>query len=132
MNKCILHSFFIKQKTQSSIAACYVTPVRSSTANKALTPRHPCPHSLRGMSGTLFVTLRRGTAGKKADHLKTLFSLGLRRPRDVRELPNDSGIRGSIDKVKHLVRVETSEDVERRIRIETEKRAPRPPIEVKH
>jgi large subunit ribosomal protein L30 len=99
--------------------------------SKALATRG-CFLTIARMSGTLFVTLRRGTAGKTKDHLKTLVGLGLRRPRDVRALPNNSGTRGAIEKVKHLVRVETLESVEERLRVAHEHRALREPIDVKH
>jgi large subunit ribosomal protein L30 len=99
--------------------------------SKALATRG-CFLTIARMSSTLFVTLRRGTAGKTKDHLKTLIGLGLRRPRDVKALPNNSGTRGAIEKVKHLVRVETLESVEERLRVAHEHRALREPIDVKH
>lgn len=49
---------------------------------------------------TLFVTLRRGLAGKKAVYLATLKSLGLRKPRQVVEVQNNSASRGQIEKVR--------------------------------
>ena len=48
----------------------------------------------------LYVTLRRGLAGKRETYLLTLKSLGLRRPGQVVELPNTAGIRGQIEKVR--------------------------------
>jgi len=47
----------------------------------------------------LFVTLRRGLAGKSKEYLLTLKSLGLKKPRQEVAVPNDAGIRGQIEKV---------------------------------
>jgi ribosomal protein L30 len=48
----------------------------------------------------LFVTLRRGLAGKSKDYLATIKSLGLRKPRQVVEVKNNASIRGQIEKVR--------------------------------
>ena len=52
----------------------------------------------------LFVTLRRGLAGKKEGYLATLKSLGLRKPRQVVEVQNNAASRGQIEKVRVSVR----------------------------
>lgn len=80
----------------------------------------------------LLVTLRRGTAGKPKTIIATLSALGLRRPRDVRVLPNDGGARGKLERVKHLVRVETLEEAEVRFAAAEAKRQPRAPLSVEH
>ncbi len=80
----------------------------------------------------LLVTLRRGTAGKPKTVLSTLASLGLRRTRDARLLPNDEGVRGKLNQVKHLVRVETLEGAEKRLAEAEAKRAAREPLTVTH
>ena len=80
----------------------------------------------------LFVTLRRGLAGKQQTYLKTLKSLGLRKPRQEVELANNAATRGQIEKVKHLVSVETAQQRTERLAALEKKLAWRPPIEVKH
>ena len=91
------------------------------------------PQTTSRMSTThLLVTLRRGTAGKPKTVLSTLASLGLRRTRDARLLPNDEGVRGKLNQVKHLVRVETLEDAEKRLAEAEAKRAAREPLTVTH
>jgi ribosomal protein L30 len=47
----------------------------------------------------LFVTLRRGLAGKQKTFLAVLKSLGLKRPNHEVGVPNNRGIRGQIEKV---------------------------------
>ena len=56
--------------------------------------------------GRVRVTLSRGWAGKAVRQVATLRGLGLRRCGDARELPDSATVRGAIDKVRHLVRVE--------------------------
>jgi large subunit ribosomal protein L30 len=56
---------------------------------------------------SLFITLKRGLAGKKETHVKTAKALGLRHTFQTVEKPNNASIRGALDKIKHLVRVET-------------------------
>lgn len=48
----------------------------------------------------LYVTLRRGLAGKKAEFLKTIKALGLRKPNQTVAVNNDAAHRGQIDKVR--------------------------------
>jgi large subunit ribosomal protein L30 len=60
------------------------------------------------MSGRLRVRLVRGWAGKRRIHQRTLRALGLRRSGDANELPDTPSVRGAIDKVSHLVVVETA------------------------
>lgn len=66
----------------------------------------------------LFITLKRGLAGKKETHVKTATALGLRHTNQTVEQPNNSSVRGAIDKIKHLVLVET--DVARAERLAAE------------
>jgi large subunit ribosomal protein L30 len=47
-------------------------------------------------------------------------------------LPNDEGVRGKLNQVKHLVRVETLEDAEKRLAEAETKRAAREPLTVTH
>lgn len=52
----------------------------------------------------LFVTLRRGLAGKKQIYLATLKSLGLKKPRQEVAVQNNAASRGQIEKVRPLHR----------------------------
>ena len=61
----------------------------------------------KGAAGRLRVKLARGWAGKAVRQVATLRGLGLRRSGDVRELPDNASVRGAVDKVRHLVTVET-------------------------
>jgi large subunit ribosomal protein L30 len=81
---------------------------------------------------TLFVTLKRGFAGKKDSQVKILKSLGLRRREQCVEKPNNSSVRGALDKVKHLVTVETDEQRRSRMDAERQRQELRPPIRVMH
>ena len=58
------------------------------------------------VAGRVKVTLVRGWAGKGIRKVGTLWGLGLRRSGDSRELPDSPSVRGAIDKVSHLVKVE--------------------------
>lgn len=80
----------------------------------------------------LYVTLRRGLAGKSKEYLKTLETLGLKRRFQVVEIPNNPASRGQISKVKHLVSVETAAQREKRLAALAEKLAPREPLVVNH
>jgi ribosomal protein L30 len=51
------------------------------------------------MSGLLVVTLRRGLAGKNATDKLTAAALGLRRTGKSVVVPNDSTMRGQVNKV---------------------------------
>lgn len=44
--------------------------------------------------------------GRRADQRQTLIGLGLNKMHRTRELEDTPSVRGMIDKVKHLVRVE--------------------------
>lgn len=78
------------------------------------------------------VTLKRGFAGTKEKHIRLLKSIGLQRREQIKELRNTPGVRGLLDKVKHMIRVETDQDYAARKASESASRAPRPPIKVSH
>ena len=80
----------------------------------------------------LYVTLRRGLAGKQQTYLQTLKALGLRKPRQEIEVANTASVRGQIEKVKHLVSVETAPQRAARIAAQEAKHAYREPIVFKH
>jgi len=55
---------------------------------------------------TLRVTQVASAAGRLADQRRTLIGLGLNKVRRSRELEDTAAVRGMINKVRHLVRVE--------------------------
>ena len=57
-------------------------------------------------NGKIKVTLVKSTAGCDADHRATVRGLGLRRIRQTVELMDTPAVRGMIEKVSYLVRVE--------------------------
>ena len=80
----------------------------------------------------LFVTLRRGLAGKQTTYVQTLKSLGLHKVRQEVAVANNEAVRGQIDKVKHLVSVETSAQRDTRLAELAVKLAPKEPLVVHH
>ena len=56
--------------------------------------------------GTVKVRLVRGLAGSQARHRLSVQALGLNKLNDVRELKDSPQVRGLINKVHYLVRVE--------------------------
>lgn len=57
-------------------------------------------------SGVLRITLVRSTIGRPADQERTVASLGLRRLHSTVDRPDTPSIRGMVNKIRHLVRVE--------------------------
>jgi len=57
---------------------------------------------------TVKVVQVRSAIGREASQRKTLIGLGLNKIGRVRELEDTPAIRGMINKVKHLVRVEAA------------------------
>ena len=55
---------------------------------------------------TVRVTQTKSAIGRKSDQRLTLIGLGLNKIGRSRDLENTPAVRGMIDKVKHLVRVE--------------------------
>ncbi len=58
------------------------------------------------MSKKIKVTLLKGLAGLRRDHLATVKGLGLKRINQVSELIDTPAVRGMINKVNYLVRVD--------------------------
>lgn len=54
----------------------------------------------------LKITLVKSTIGAIPKHRKTVEALGLKRPNNVVEKEDNAAIRGMINQVKHLVKVE--------------------------
>ncbi|MBA2276464.1 MAG: 50S ribosomal protein L30 [Chloroflexia bacterium] len=61
---------------------------------------------LETATGRLRITLVRSTIGRPGDQGRTVRSLGLRRLHHTVERPDQPAIRGMIEKIKHLIRVE--------------------------
>jgi large subunit ribosomal protein L30 len=55
---------------------------------------------------TLRITLIRSTIGRPADQGRTIKSLGLRKLNSTVERPDNPSIRGMVNKISHLVKVE--------------------------
>ena len=58
------------------------------------------------MSKKIKVTLLKGLAGIRRDHVATVRGLGLKRINQVSELVDTPAVRGMINKVNYLVRVD--------------------------
>ncbi len=56
--------------------------------------------------GTIRVTQIGSPIGRRKDQRQTLIGLGLNKMHRTRELEDTPAVRGMVDKVKHLVRVE--------------------------
>ncbi len=54
----------------------------------------------------LKVTLVKSVIGSKKDQIATVEALGLKKIRDTKEHADNPQIRGMVNKVKHLVKVE--------------------------
>ena len=54
----------------------------------------------------LRVTLVKSVIGSKQDQIATVEALGLKKIRDTKEHADNPQIRGMVNKVKHLVKVE--------------------------
>jgi large subunit ribosomal protein L30 len=59
--------------------------------------------------GTLVVTQTGSPIGRRHDQRETLIGLGLNKMNRTRELEDTPAVRGMVEKVKHLVRVESAE-----------------------
>jgi len=55
---------------------------------------------------TVVVTQTRSAIGRQADQRQTLIGLGLNKIGRTREIEDTPSVRGMINKVKHLVKVE--------------------------
>ncbi|RJP40557.1 MAG: 50S ribosomal protein L30 [Desulfobacteraceae bacterium] len=60
------------------------------------------------MAGALKITLIRSMAGKPEKHRKVLRGMGLNKLNRTVELVDTPSIRGMVDKVSHLVKMEES------------------------
>jgi large subunit ribosomal protein L30 len=58
------------------------------------------------MADILRITLVKSTIGAIPKHKATVAALGLRKLNKTVEMPDNASVRGMIDQVKHLVKVE--------------------------
>ncbi|PSC68015.1 ribosomal L30 family [Micractinium conductrix] len=81
---------------------------------------------------SLFITLKRSFAGTREHHVRILQGLGLRYRQQTVQQPNKEHVRGAINKVRHLLLVETDQQRAARLAAEAAAKAPRPPLVVRH
>ena len=67
------------------------------------------PENTGKQGETLIVTQTGSPLGRRADQRQTLIGLGLNKLHRTRELPDTPSVRGMVEKVKHLVRVEKTD-----------------------
>ena len=58
------------------------------------------------MADKLKITLVKSTIGSIPKHKKTVEALGLKKTNKTVEMPDNAAIRGMVDQVRHLVKVE--------------------------
>lgn len=58
------------------------------------------------MANMLRVELVKSTIGAVPKHVKTVEALGLSKMHKVKELPDSAAVRGMLNQVRHLVKVE--------------------------
>lgn len=58
------------------------------------------------MADKLKITLVKSTIGSIPKHKKTVAALGLRKINSTNEVPNNDAMRGMVNQVRHLVKVE--------------------------
>ena len=58
------------------------------------------------MADKLKITLVKSTIGAKPQHKKTVEALDLRKLNKTVEMPNNDSVKGMIQQVRHLVKVE--------------------------
>ena len=58
------------------------------------------------MADKLKITLVKSTVGAIPKHRKTVEALGLRKLNKTVEMPDNSAVRGMIQQVRHLIKVE--------------------------
>ena len=58
------------------------------------------------MAKALKITLVKSTIGAVPKHRKTVEALGLKKLHHTVELPNNAAVKGMVNQVKHLVKVE--------------------------
>ena len=89
-----------KKAAKKAPAAKKAAPKKTAAARKAARASKPKPEK------TVKVTLVKSVIGTKKDHRATVRGLGLRRIRHSVELEDTPAVRGMINKVSYLLRVE--------------------------
>lgn len=80
----------------------------------------------------LVLTLVKGLAGKGKYKNAVQQYLGLSRPNQSVEVPNNFEFRATAKKVQHLLRIETREEYDARLARDAARQAVRAPIRVTH
>ena len=122
----IKRTFFTERRTKSLLALIAFFTKFSLSLSLVFMSLH------KTATEKLVVTLRRGLAGKRDTIKLTCKALGLRKPRASRVVPNTSTSRGQIEKIKHLVKVETETAFLKRLERKEKKFSLRPEIVVEH
>jgi large subunit ribosomal protein L30 len=97
-----------KKTTATKKPAAKKTPAQkpASAAKKDTAPKKAPVKKAKAKGKMLKVTQIGSPIGREPGQRKTLIGLGLNKMHRTRELEDTSAVRGMINKVKHLVRVE--------------------------
>ncbi len=79
---------------------------KKAPAKKAAAPKEAAPAKKKPSGKTVKVTQIGSPAGRYKYQRATLIGLGLNKMHRTRELEDTPSVRGMIDRVKHLVRVD--------------------------
>lgn len=94
------------KKTATKKTASKKTVAKKTASEKATAPAKATEKSAAGKTGRIRVTLVRSPTGKIGAHRATVRGLGLRRMHQTVELADTPEIRGMVNKVDYMVRVE--------------------------
>lgn len=99
------------KKTATTAKKAPAKKVEAKAAPKKAAPKKavakkPAAKAKKPSGKTLTVTQTGSPIGRKPDQRQTLIGLGLNKMHRTRELEDTPSVRGMINKVKHLVRVE--------------------------
>ncbi|KFM27551.1 50S ribosomal protein L30 [Auxenochlorella protothecoides] len=81
---------------------------------------------------SLFITLKRGMAGVRHQHVRIVKAIGLTYRQQTVERTNTPAMRGAVAKIPHLLTLETNLQRAARLAAQAEARKLRPPVIVKH
>ena len=96
-----------KPAAKKEAPAKKVAPKKESAGKKAATKTAAPAKAKKALSGkTVTVTQTGSPIGRKAYQRATLIGLGLNKMNRTRTLEDTPSVRGMIEKVKHLVKVE--------------------------
>ena len=94
----------VKKEAAPKAAAKDAAPKKASAPKAAAPAKKPAPAAKSGK--TLKVTQTGSPIGRPADQRQTLIGLGLNKISRSRVLEDTPSVRGMINKVRHLVKVE--------------------------